>query len=55
MKKLKISLLGKIAIAIALGIIIGLFAPEWTVRFFNTFNSLFGEFLGFAIPCMIYS
>jgi len=53
MKKLKISLLGKIAIAIALGIIIGLFSPEWTVRFFNTFNSLFGEFLGFAIPLII--
>ena len=53
MKKLKISLLGKIAIAIALGIIIGLFAPEWTVRIFNTFNSLFGEFLGFAIPLII--
>ena len=53
MKKLKISLLGKIAIAIALGIIIGLFAPEWAVRIFNTFNSLFGEFLGFAIPLII--
>ncbi len=53
MKKLKISLLGKIAIAIVLGIIIGLFAPEWAVRIFNTFNSLFGEFLGFAIPLII--
>ena len=53
MKKLKISLLGKIAIAIVLGIIIGLFAPEWAVRLFNTFNSLFGEFLGFAIPLII--
>ena len=53
MKKLKISLLGKIAIAIALGIVIGLFSPEWIVRTFNTFNSLFGEFLGFIIPLII--
>ena len=53
MKKLKISLLGKIAIAIALGIIFGLFVPAWTVRIFNTFNALFGEFLGFIIPLII--
>ena len=53
MKKLKISLLGKIAIAIALGILLGLFVPEWIVRIFNTFNALFGEFLGFIIPLII--
>lgn len=53
MKKLKISLLGKIVIAIALGVVIGLISPEWIVRIFNTFNSLFGEFLGFIIPLII--
>ena len=53
MKKLKISLLGKIAIGIALGIGAGMIAPEWFVRIFNTFNSLFGEFLGFIIPLII--
>lgn len=53
MKKPKIGLLGKIFIAIILGIIFGLFSPEWTVRIFNTFNSLFGEFLGFTIPLII--
>ena len=53
MKKFKISLLGKILIAIALGIILGLFSPEWIVRLFNTFNALFGEFLGFIIPLII--
>lgn len=53
MKKLKISLLGKIVIAIFLGVLIGLAAPEWMVRTFNTFNSLFSAFLGFAIPLII--
>lgn len=53
MKKFKISLLGKILIAIALGIILGLFSPELIVRLFNTFNALFGEFLGFIIPLII--
>lgn len=53
MKKLKISLLGKIVIAIVLGVLIGLAAPEWMVRTFNTFNSLFSAFLGFAIPLII--
>jgi len=53
MKKIKISLLGKILIAIALGILRGLFLPEWSVRIFNTFNSVFSQFLGFAIPLII--
>lgn len=53
MKKLKIGLLGKIIIAIALGIGTGLILPEWTVRIFNTFNSIFSQFLGFAIPLII--
>lgn len=53
MRKLKISLLGKIAIGIALGIGAGMIVPEWIVRIFNTFNSLFGEFLGFIIPLII--
>ena len=53
MKRLKIGLLGKILIAIASGIIAGLFVPEWTVRIFLTFNSIFSQFLGFAIPLII--
>ena len=53
MIKLKISLLGQIAIGIALGIGVGIIAPEWIVRAFNTFNSIFGEFLGFIIPLII--
>lgn len=53
MKRLKIGLLGKILIAIALGIVLGLIAPSWTVRIFVTFNGIFSQFLGFAIPLII--
>ena len=53
MKKLKIGLLGKIIIAIALGVVLGLAAPAWIVRIFVTFNGIFSQFLGFAIPLII--
>ena len=53
MKKVKIGLLGKILIAIALGIGLGLIAPAWLVRPFITFNGIFSQFLGFAIPLII--
>ena len=53
MKKLKISLLGKILIAILLGVCFGLFSPAWLVRIFLTFNGIFSQFLGFAIPLII--
>ena len=51
--KLKIGLLGKILIAIALGIGIGLISPAWLVRIFLTFNGIFSQFLGFAVPLII--
>lgn len=54
MKKLKIGLLSKIIIAIAAGIISGLFVPEWIVRLFITFNGVFSQFLGFIIPLIIF-
>lgn len=53
MKKVRIGLLGRILIAIALGIVAGLKAPEVLVRVFVTFNSFFGNFLGFVIPLII--
>lgn len=53
MKRLKIGLLGKIIIAIAAGIGAGAICPEWIVRIFVTFNSIFGQFLSFAIPLII--
>ncbi len=53
MKKLKTGLLGKILIAIALGVGLGFIAPAWMVRVFLTFNGIFSQFLGFAIPLII--
>lgn len=53
MKNFKIGLLGKIIIAIIAGIGIGLISPDWTIRIFLTFNGIFSQFLGFAIPLII--
>lgn len=53
MKKLKIGLLAQILIAIALGIVTGMIAQPWMVRTMLTFNGIFSQFLGFAIPLII--
>lgn len=53
MKTPKLGLLAKIIIAIALGIGFGLISPEWIIRLFLTFNGIFSQFLGFAIPLII--
>ena len=53
MKKFKIGLLGKIIAAIIAGIALGNFLPEWIIRIFITFNDIFSQFLGFAIPLII--
>jgi len=49
----KLGLLPKLIIAIILGIVIGSFGPEWSVRTLATFNGLFGNFLSFSIPLII--
>ncbi|MGO0576726.1 dicarboxylate/amino acid:cation symporter [Ornithinimicrobium panacihumi] len=49
----KIGLLPRIGIAILLGILVGLWSPDWLVRVFATFNGLFGNFLSFIIPPLI--
>ena len=53
MKRIRISLLAKVVIAIAAGILFGQFLPDAIARVFVTFNSLFGNFLSFAIPLII--
>lgn len=53
MKKLKIGLLPRILIAIALGIGAGMISPALPVRIFVTFNGLFSQFLNFIIPLII--
>ena len=53
MKRIKMSLLLKIVIAILLGIGCSYFFPDALARVFVTFNSLFGNFLTFIIPLLI--
>lgn len=53
MKTIKIGLLARILIAIALGIGFGNLLPAAMVRVFVTFNGIFSEFLGFIIPLII--
>lgn len=53
MKKIQVSLLGKVVIAILAGVVCGQFVPEGFTRLFVTFNSLFANFLSFSIPLII--
>ena len=53
MKKIRLGLLSRIVIAIALGILLGNIVPSALVRIFITFNSIFSEFLNFSIPLII--
>ena len=63
MKRIKISLLGRIVIAILLGLALGrlmpLLLPEvastLVARLFLTFNAIFSQFLGFMIPVIIHA
>lgn len=49
----KLGILPWVILAIILGVICGQFFPEWLSRVFFTFNDLFAQFLGFAIPLII--
>ncbi|WP_203334305.1 dicarboxylate/amino acid:cation symporter [Planococcus beigongshangi] len=51
--KIKFGLLPRIIVAIALGVLIGSFAPENLVRVFATFTAIFGNFLNFVVPLII--
>lgn len=53
MRRIKIGLLGRILIAIVLGVLLGRFLPSWLIRVFITFNGLFSEFLNFIVPLII--
>ena len=57
MKKKKIGLLPKLIIAIILGLVVGTLARKFDfpiiIRIGATFNSIFGNFLGFCIPLII--
>ncbi len=53
MKRFKFGLLPRILVAIILGVAIGSWLPLPITRVFITFNSIFGQFLGFMIPLII--
>ncbi|MFH1051240.1 MAG: dicarboxylate/amino acid:cation symporter [bacterium] len=53
MKSFFSGLLPKVIAAIIFGVALGYVAPEYIVRIFATFNSLFSNFLGFSIPLII--
>ena len=50
----KIGPLPRVALAIALGILCAFWMPSSLSRVFATFNELFGNFLGFAIPLIVF-
>ncbi|AQU78808.1 MULTISPECIES: dicarboxylate/amino acid:cation symporter [Planococcus] len=51
--KFNFGLLPRIVVAIVLGVLIGLIAPEKLVRVFATFTTIFGNFLNFVVPLII--
>lgn len=53
MKLPKLPLLVRILVAIGLGLLFGLFFPEWLTRIFATFSSIFASFLKFCVPLII--
>ena len=53
MKRFKIGLVGRIIIAMLLGMLLGSHLPVLVIRVFSTFNGLFSQFLGFIIPLLI--
>ncbi len=52
-KKIKIGLIPKLIIAIILGILIGLYMPEFVARVIVTLSGFFSTFLKFVVPLMI--
>ncbi len=53
MRRIKLSLFVKVLIAIVLGALLGLVAPEVLVRIFKTFNVLFAQLLKFIVPLLV--
>ncbi|MDR2928556.1 MAG: dicarboxylate/amino acid:cation symporter [Cytophagaceae bacterium] len=52
-KKIKLGLLPKVIIAIALGLLLGNIVSSGIVQFFLTLNDVFSNFLNFCIPLII--
>ena len=50
---MKIGIIGKLLIAMIVGIVIGLLAPSWCIRVLNSFGGTFGQFIKFFVPFII--
>lgn len=55
LRRLSSSLLFRVVVAIILGLICSLFFPAGLARVFVTFNGLFGNFLSFFVPVLIFA
>ncbi len=53
LKKIKLGLFPKVLIAIVLGSLLGLVAPDVLVRILKTFNALFAQVLKFIVPLLV--
>ena len=51
--KLKLGLLPRLFIAIAIGIVLGWISPDWVIRSTNCFRDTFGQFIKFIVPFII--
>lgn len=50
---MKLGLLPKLFIAIAIGIVVGFVSPDWVIRVLNCFRDTFGQFIKFIVPFII--
>ena len=50
---MKLGLLPKLFIAIAIGVVVGWLSPDWVIRSTNCFRDLFGQFIKFFVPFII--
>ena len=51
--KLKIGIIGKLLIAMAIGVLLGCVAPGWTIRALNSFGGTFSQFIKFFVPFIV--
>jgi Na+/H+-dicarboxylate symporter len=51
--KLKIGIVGKLFIAMVIGVIIGCFAPSAVIRALNSFGGTFGQLIKFFVPFIV--
>ena len=51
--KIKIGIVGKLFIAMAIGAVVGYFSPDWVIRSLNSFGTTFGQFIKFFVPFIV--